>query len=165
MTYCIKNYLKLVTFILMSVIFGAAYPDSSPSQWLTPHNNARKAVGVPALTWDAKLAKFAKSYAEKRKKDCSLVHSTGPYGENMFWRSSKTSTPSQAVAGWLSEKRGYNAGSNTCRIADCGHYTQIVWRSTTKVGCAKVECEGGRGGAIFVCEYDPPGNFYGEKPY
>jgi pathogenesis-related protein 1 len=44
----------------------------------------------------------------------------------------------------------------------CGHYTQIVWRNTKAVGCAV----GGKGAReVWVCDYDPPGNYVGQRPY
>src|SRR3979409_941582 len=40
-----------------------------------------------------------------------------------------------------------------------GHFTQVVWKSTTKLGCAKNTCSlGGVSGTLWACEYDPPGN-------
>jgi pathogenesis-related protein 1 len=44
----------------------------------------------------------------------------------------------------------------------CGHYTQIVWRDTTSVGCAAQSCPQGE---IWVCDYSPPGNYVGQHPY
>ncbi|CAH1441532.1 unnamed protein product [Lactuca virosa] len=45
----------------------------------------------------------------------------------------------------------------------CGHYTQVVWRNSVRLGCARVQCNND---AWFVtCNYDPPGNYVGEKPY
>ncbi|XP_074277958.1 pathogenesis-related protein PR-1-like [Silene latifolia] len=125
---------------------------------------ARKAVGVGPLTWDYKLANYAKAYGNLRSRDCSMIHSNGPYGENLYRGSGQSWTPGHAVAGWLSENRYYNRYANTCRARDCGHYTQIVWRSTKRVGCARVVCARGVG-VLFVCEYYPPGNFNGERPY
>jgi hypothetical protein len=40
-----------------------------------------------------------------------------------------------------------------------GHFTQLVWRSTKQVGCGHVQC---KGNDIYVCEYDPPGNWEGQ---
>ncbi|KAG2241715.1 hypothetical protein Bca52824_090288 [Brassica carinata] len=40
----------------------------------------------------------------------------------------------------------------------------IVWKSTQRIGCAHVICNGG-GGVLLACSYDPPGNFLGRRPY
>ncbi|CAN1284637.1 Pathogenesis-related protein PRB1-3 [Linum perenne] len=77
------------------------------------------------------VASYAQSYAIQRSAgECELVHSGGPYGENLA----------------------------------CGHYTQVVWRRTTTIGCAKAACSSGYG-TFVVCSYSPRGNIIGQKPY
>ncbi|GAB4838205.1 hypothetical protein Ancab_027735 [Ancistrocladus abbreviatus] len=134
------------------------------NQFLAPQNAIRKALRLQPLKWDNRLATYAQWWGNQRKMDCSMVHSNGPYGENIFWGAGQRWTPGQAVAGWISERRWYDYLTNTCVGVDCGHYTQIVWRTTNRVGCAKVICLRGAG-TLFVCDYDPPGNFDGERPY
>ncbi|PKU60290.1 pathogenesis-related protein PR-1-like [Dendrobium catenatum] len=136
-----------------------------PSQFLSPHNAIRSPLKLTPLTWDLQLMQYAESYALRRRSDCALVHSGGPYGENIFWGSGSGWSPAQAVAAWGGEGRWYSIKANTCVVGrECGHYTQIVWRSTRRIGCATVNCVGGRG-QFMVCEYDPPGNYIGERPY
>ena len=136
-----------------------------PGQFLGPHNAARSSIGLPPLAWDPRLARYAEQYTRRRRSDCALVHSNGPYGENIFWGSGTGWSPAQAVAAWVGERRWYRYGTNTCAAGDnCGHYTQIVWSGTKSLGCAMVTCSGGRGQFV-VCNYDPPGNYVGEKPY
>ncbi|KAG6525160.1 pathogenesis-related protein PR-1-like [Zingiber officinale] len=137
---------------------------AAATQFLRSQNAARAAVGLPPLSWDARLARYAAAYAGARRRDCALVHSSGPYGENIFWGSGARWRPAQAAAAWVRERRWYHYGSNSCSGRECGHYTQIVWRSTRRLGCAMVECSARRG-VFAVCEYDPPGNYIGEKPY
>ncbi|XP_022135282.1 pathogenesis-related protein PR-1-like [Momordica charantia] len=148
---------------------GAAAPARNDralqKQFLAPHNAARYALRLAPLVWDAKLARYAQSYANKRRGDCALRHSGGPYGENIFWGSGNAWTPAQAVADWVSERQWYSYWANSCVEGElCGHYTQIVWRSTRRIGCARVTCNAG-GGVFITCNYDPPGNYIGERPY
>ena len=100
------------------------------------------------MTWNSTVAAYAEKYAKERIKDCMLV----PYGENHFKGSGKESTAAEAMASWVSEKQYYNYKSNRCASGKvCGHYTQVVWRNSTKLGCARVKCNSGD---IFViCSY------------
>ncbi len=64
---------------------------------------------------------------------------------------------------WGNEKPDYFYAKNKCKPRKmCGHYTQIVWKTTKKVGCAKIICDEMD---VWVCNYDPPGNWIGQKPY
>lgn len=133
-------------------------------QFLIPHNKLRAERRLPPLKWSKKLANYASWWAHKRQGDCALIHSNGKYGENLFWGSGKDWKPSDAVAAWGAEKRNYNYKTNSCgKNKDCLHYTQIVWRKSLKVGCAKVVCRSGD--TIIACNYDPYGNVIGQKPF
>ncbi|XP_065871360.1 pathogenesis-related protein 1-like [Euphorbia lathyris] len=135
----------------------------APQDYINAHNAARAAVGVGPMTWDENVAAYARNYAEQRRGDCNLVHSGGPYGENIAWGSSEL-FGTDAVKMWVDEKAFYNYDSNTCAAGEqCGHYTQVVWRNSVRLGCAKVRCN--TGGTFITCNYDPPGNFVGQKPY
>jgi pathogenesis-related protein 1 len=83
------------------------------------------------------------------------------YGENLFMISGGSASPSEVVASWANEALDYDIRANTCS-GICGHYTQIVWAKTRTVGCA-VAADQFR--EIWVCEYDPPGNYIGYWPY
>jgi uncharacterized protein YkwD len=126
------------------------------------HNAVRKKVGVPPLRWSRSLARHAQSWADRlAAQDCALKHRpSDKYGENLFW-SSQPATASEVVAEWGSEAAGYDHRTNRCK-ATCGHYTQVVWSSTKIVGCGVASCGGGD---VWVCNYDPPGNIVGRKPY
>ncbi|GAB4853594.1 hypothetical protein Ancab_017785 [Ancistrocladus abbreviatus] len=156
--------LLLLPLLNCATLSFATTSAATINQYLAPHNAARRSLGLPALKWDNRLAEYAQWWANQRKYDCAMVHSNGPYGENMFWGAGQGWTPGQAVLGWLSERQFYDYYSNTCSEDDCGHYTQIVWRKTTRVGCAEAVCAGGAG-TIFVCDYNPPGNVDGQWPY
>ncbi|CAD5311411.1 unnamed protein product [Arabidopsis thaliana] len=93
-----------------------------------------------------------------------LVHSNGPYGENIFWAGKNNWSPRDIVNVWADEDKFYDVKGNTCEPQHmCGHYTQIVWRDSTKVGCASVDCS--NGGVYAICVYNPPGNYEGENPF
>jgi pathogenesis-related protein 1 len=99
----------------------------------------------------------------------------GKYGENLYWggalnwsdgrKELQKVSPAQVVNGWGSEKVNYDYASNSCMPGKiCGHYTQMVWRTTNTVGCARAVCEDTQQ-QVWVCQYQPAGNIVGEKPY
>ncbi|XP_072973665.1 pathogenesis-related protein PR-1-like [Typha angustifolia] len=142
----------------------ATSPSVVISQFVSAHNAARQQVGVPPLTWDTKLAWYAKAYAAQRRGDCQLDHSPGyAYGENIFWGQGRRWSAADAVAAWVAEKQWYHYDTNSCSGEECSHYTQIVWRTTKRLGCAKIVCNSGD--SFMVCEYYPPGNYVGARPY
>ena len=126
------------------------------------HNAVRKQVGVAPLRWSRALARHAQSWADRLAvNDCALKHRpSDKYGENLFW-SSQPATASEVVAEWASEAAHYDRRTNRCK-ATCGHYTQVVWATTKSLGCGAAPCGGGE---VWVCNYDPPGNIVGRKPY
>jgi uncharacterized protein YkwD len=138
------------------------------------HNAARAAVvpaanpAIPPLMWSSTVASTAQAWADK----CNFKHSGGKYGENIY-ATSGSATPADVVGSWVGEAKDYDYATNTCGAGKvCGHYTQVVWRNSMNLGCGVTDCTtnspfGGGGGAwqFWVCNYDPPGNFNGEKPY
>ncbi|KAL5560890.1 hypothetical protein UlMin_030637 [Ulmus minor] len=137
---------------LISLVFLALFSPSngqnSQQDYLNAHNTAPN---------------YALAYANTRKSDCNLVHSNGNYGENLA-KGSGTLTGKAAVDLWVAEKPNYDYYSNTCVGGkQCLHYTQVVWRDSTKVGCARVQCS--NGSYFVICSYDPPGNYVDELPY
>ncbi|XP_071690137.1 pathogenesis-related protein 1C-like [Rutidosis leptorrhynchoides] len=160
--------LKLISFsliITISFLTLSINAQNSQQDYLDAHNSARHEVGVADIGWDDTLAAYAQNYANERIGDCNLVHSGGPYGENLFWGSGAPFSGTDAVNDWVSEKSYYDHTTNTCANGQvCGHYTQVVWRSSIHVGCARVQCTN-NGGYFIICSYNPPGNVEGESPY
>lgn len=119
---------------------------------LATHNKLRKLHDAPTMQWDNELALYAEKYASK----CEFKHSHGEYGENLA-----AGYPSAAAAinGWYTEKKDYSY-QQAKFSSRTGHFTQLVWKSSTKLGCAIVKCDGKNGtpGDYLVCEYNPPGN-------
>jgi hypothetical protein len=144
------------------------------------HNQVRAAVQtatpLPPLEWDPSLAANAKAWAMMCNNTDGtpqiMDHSTAafrsmgqPYyvGENIF-ASGGDATPQAAVNLWASEGANYNYANNTCSGSTCGHYTQVVWRATVKLGCAKQNCPAIQFPSTILCDYGPGGNS-GGKPY
>ncbi|XP_043710092.1 pathogenesis-related protein 1A-like [Telopea speciosissima] len=130
------------------------------------HNAVRTSLGLVPLTWNETVAEYAQRYADQRSGDCQLVHSQGPYGENLYWASgaAELETATAAVKAWVDEKSDYDYATNTCVNGKmCGHYTQVVWKNSQQLGCASVKCSDNA--YLSVCSYYPPGNYIGERPY
>ncbi|XP_043943910.1 glioma pathogenesis-related protein 1 isoform X2 [Protopterus annectens] len=146
------------------------------------HNYYRSRVNPPAsnmryMTWDHALAKTARAWARK----CQFKHNIhlqtpgkvhpefSPVGENLWAGAPVPSfNASMAVKNWYDEVKDYDYASRACSKV-CGHYTQVVWDESYKVGCAVQKCSSISGtnmknGAIFVCNYGPAGN-YPRRPY
>jgi pathogenesis-related protein 1 len=135
-------------------------------EMLTAHNRVRSRVAVPPLAWSGEIAAVAQQWADHLLTTGRFVHRPkAQYGENLYEvrGTAGGATPAQVVAGWAGEVKDYDAARNTCRAgAMCGHYTQLVWRDTKQVGCAVARQ---RTREVWVCNYGPPGNWIGERPY
>ncbi len=144
-----------------------------PSAMVAAHNQWRSQVGVPRLKWSEKLVDVAQSWADTLKnRGCGFYHSGNGYGENLYkaspliWsngqRDFQDKTPKEVIDSWGSEIKYYNYANNSCSGV-CGHYTQVVWKGTTEVGCAMSVCDDKS--QIWACSYSPAGNIVGQKPY
>jgi pathogenesis-related protein 1 len=152
---------------------GGAPSDTEPTAvaGITAAHNAARAAAMPPASpdlppfeWSGEVAAVAQTYAEK----CTFQHSGGMYGENLY-ATSGSSTPAEVVKSWVSESANYDYATDTCK-AVCGHYTQVVWRGSAHLGCGVANCMdnspfGGGAWQFWVCNYDPAGNFVGQKPY
>ncbi|EFQ31695.1 SCP-like extracellular protein [Colletotrichum graminicola] len=131
---------------------------------LDAHNAARSDVGVSPLEWDDSLAADALEWANHLLSVGSLTHSqTANQGENLYMQSNEDSPNVNAADAWIKEKEDYKGDTiSETNYMGFGHYTQIVWESTTKVGLAVAS---NSQGTYVVARYSPPGNFIGQKPY
>jgi pathogenesis-related protein 1 len=137
-------------------------PTSLSQDMLAAHTAVRATVAVNPFVWSAQLAEVAQDWANHLIATGSFGHHPGNrYGENLYSISGGTASPAQVVGYWAEEVRGYDLRSNTC-AGVCGHYTQIVWDKTRTVGCAVAT---DRQREVWVCNYDPPGNVIGYRPY
>ncbi|XP_008150183.1 peptidase inhibitor 16 isoform X2 [Eptesicus fuscus] len=138
-------------------------------------HNLYRAQAAPAaanmlqMRWDAELAAFAKAYAQQ----CVWGHNKerGRRGENLFAIMDEGVDVPLAVKEWHVEREHYNFSAATCaRGQMCGHYTQVVWAKTERIGCGSHFCEKLQGVEetnihLLVCNYEPPGNVKGHRPY
>lgn len=173
----------------LSCVACAVTPSSSARSlvlnqglFLSAHNEVRVALGLTKLTWSEPLAEYAQVWANTlaTRYACSMQHRSEvgrddwQVGENLFWAGARRWTdgrrelepisPRRVVALWAEEVKDYDYANNQCRSgAQCGHYTQIVWRDTQAMGCAAAIC--GDLGQIWVCNYSPAGNWLGQRPY
>ncbi|MGB1309823.1 MAG: CAP domain-containing protein [Leucothrix sp.] len=146
------------------------------------HNVVRTKKRLAGLVWSDTLAGHAQEWADHLAKvnNCQLNHRPNSgemkreYGENLWWagadvwsdgsRRSQTVTIEKVVSAWASEAANYNYDANSCQPGkQCNNYTQIMWQDTTSVGCGYQQCEDKS--QVWVCNYNPPGNFVDKKPY
>lgn len=134
------------------------------------HNVFRRktAGGLPDLVWDNSIAAYAQSWANHLKKNnnCNMEHRSGSnnkkkYGENLAWAGGQEFSSLDPVQMWYDEIKDYDYKNNSCSGV-CGHYTQVVWKKSKRVGCGMARCGKSE---VWVCNYDPPGNYVGQKPY
>lgn len=144
---------------------------------LDAHNAVRaQATPVPSpalepLAWSPHAEEVAREWAER----CRFEHNPdrGHLGENLAATTPGAWTPPRVVTDWASEARDYDYANNRCAAGEvCGHYTQLVWRATTGVGCVVKTCTENSPFApdfttwqLWVCNYTPAGNVVGQKPY
>ncbi|KAL2927636.1 Pathogenesis-related protein 1C [Bienertia sinuspersici] len=161
----LRNF-SLVVTIATFALAQICNAQNSPQDYVDAHNVARATVGVGNLHWDDQVATYAQNYAQQLVGDCNIHHSGGPYGENIAGGEGATAsfTGKDAVQMWVDEKANYDYNSNTCaQNKVCGHYTQVVWRDSIRLGCARAQCN--RGPYFVICNYAPAGNIIGQKPY
>ncbi|VEU20652.1 DEKNAAC101602 [Brettanomyces naardenensis] len=147
-----------ICVILIATTICAAF--DFESTYLERHNHFRRLQeDTPDLNWNTSIADIAQSYADKYSCDGKLVHSGNGFhgqglGENLavgFDFQSATS-----VDAWYNEIKLYNF-SDPGFAESTGHFTQLVWKSSTIVGCGFRNC-GGQVGTYIVCNYFPAGN-------
>ncbi|KAF9942239.1 hypothetical protein BGZ75_001386 [Mortierella antarctica] len=122
---------------------------------LDTHNKHRARHQAPPLTWNNEAAKFGNNWIQA----CQFKHSGGKFGENLAagYKDFKA-----VIDGWYSEVKFYQYG-NPGFSMKTGHFTQVVWKGTKSVGCAKKFCPNSNW-TIYICNYAPPGNMMGAFP-
>lgn len=142
-------------------------PGALEAQLLDFHNVERAQVGAAPLGWDPTLATAAGRYATELAKLGTLRHSPAEdrpgQGENLWMGTRGAFTPARMVGGWIGEKSMFRPGifpdvSTNGAWQSVGHYTQMIWRGTTRLGCA---IRSSARDDYLVCRYAPAGNVIG----
>ena len=148
------------------------YRSNFDGRLLAAQNRERASLGLPPLRWAPDLATGARQWSDHLARTAGFSHSPDTPGEELLgeniWGGDPGAFAPEAMIGlWIGEKRNFQLGtfphnSRTGRVADVSHYTQLIWRSTTEVGCAL-----SRGAAeeILVCRYRHPGNVIGQQVF
>lgn len=148
---------------------GAVDPGIIAGEVLARHNDARRRAGVAPLAWDPALAAGARAYAADLARLNAMRHSPKALrpgqGENLWMGTRDYFRPSAMVDAWASERSMFRPArfpdvSTTGNWADVGHYTQMIWPRTTRVGCAIGKSAWSD---ILVCRYWPSGNVTGQS--
>ncbi|XP_073080458.1 peptidase inhibitor 16 isoform X3 [Manis javanica] len=171
---CLPAFLLPLLLLAAPTSPAAALSDDEKRAMVELHNLYRAQASPPAanmlqMRWDEELAAFAKAYAQQ----CVWGHNKerGRRGENLFAITDEGMDVPLAMEEWHHEREHYNLSAATCHRGQmCGHYTQVVWAKTERIGCGSHFCEKLQGVEetniqLLVCNYEPPGNVKGQRPY
>ncbi|EXJ93633.1 hypothetical protein A1O1_02025 [Capronia coronata CBS 617.96] len=156
---------------------AAAVPTTVSSDYqqgiLDSHNIHRRNATVSNLVWSDEMASIAAQIASS----CVYAHDTsaggGGYGQNIGAGAPPSDIPAmitdEMYNGEINYYPAYGVEPDMSNFEKWGHYSQIVWKSTTSVGCATQYCPNGLANTgsgvspyFTVCNYSPPGNFGGQ---
>jgi len=158
------------------------------------HDAARLEVGVGPVEWSPDVAAFAQQWADHLAATGKFEHrpyasppaaegvpqppAADPaadlpkqiYGENLAFSSTPNYSPTDGARRWYAEKKDYEPGTPIPKdfsMFKAGHYTQMVWSKTKKIGAGKAVVQTGEfaGWTVIVCSYDPSGNWQGVAPF
>ncbi|CEG81570.1 hypothetical protein RMATCC62417_15758 [Rhizopus microsporus] len=147
--------LVTVAVILATLLHTAdAASRSSVKNILKVTNSLRAKHHAPPLKWSNKLATYAQNWSNR----CVFEHSQGQYGENLAYGYPNWGS---VIRDWYSEVKDYNYDHPQF---NAGHFTQLVWKETTEVGCGAKVCNNLCPGCkLYTCSYKVPGNMMGDN--
>ncbi|ROW03632.1 hypothetical protein VPNG_07195 [Cytospora leucostoma] len=168
----VQVQVQTVTVQTITVTAAPNIPSTAPqftntalftSAVLNSTNFYRREHNASAVSWNDTLASYASSYLSSMGSlspdsgsECDFAHSGGPYGENLAIGCGDVTG---CVGLWGDEREEYDF-DNPGFSEETGHFTQLVWKDTTAVGCGRRLC--GERAWYLVCEYWPRGNVIGE---
>ena len=169
MSVLLKRLVLAIVSTALAAPAAAQAPVLDPlsARLLAAHNRERAAVGVPPLQWDPVLAAAAASYGPALAAAGRLQHSPRQarpgQRENLWMGTRGAFSPEQMIGTWTAEKRMFRPGffpavSTTGNWLDVSHYTTMIWRTTSRLGCAIYSTASWD---YLICRYSPPGNIDG----
>jgi hypothetical protein len=132
---------------------------SAMTEILDIHNQARAKLNLGKLVWDCDLASYAQEWADhgvaEHRADCF-------FGESIFVGGAPDISPNIGIQRWINEGSAWDNKNAVCQTGKtCTHYTQLMWKKTTKIGCGINRGLTGPWKMMLVCNYDPAGNTAG----
>jgi len=128
-------------------------------KYLAAHNKYRCMHGVPPMKWNKDIAKNAQKWADKsggKMKHSDKAFRQGVSGFSYLGENLAMGIKGEgAVKAWYSEIKDTDGGKVAKFNSKTGHYTQVVWKGSTALGC-------GEKGNLVVCMYGPGGNMGGQ---
>lgn len=166
-------FARFVAASLLTIATSAAAQPQSfaaqfPARILAAHNAQRAALGLPLLVWDPALGAGAAAYAQQMAMTGRFEHSDRSQrrgvGENLWSGSHGAFSVEAMVGAWSSERRDFVPGifpnnSRTGNWMDIAHYTQMIWPTTQRIGCALAA---NPRADYLICRYSPAGNIDGK---
>jgi uncharacterized protein YkwD len=154
----------LILFLIPAILALSAGDEALAREMLPLHNHFRATLKLKPLVWSDRVAATAQDWANTLLMTGHFAHRPkNKYGENLYEVRGRNATAAEAFEAWASEAKMYDYKSNTCHQGGpCGHYTQIVWANTRELGCAVARSPSRE---VWVCNYNPPGNYIGQRPY
>lgn len=182
--------LLLLSMNLVTNARADSLTETEKNRILEAHNQVRaqvakgqlgkqpSAANMSVLVWDEALERVAQGWADQ----CVFSHNdervteyrtaggeSSSVGGNLFATSVDEKVPTEAVKSWLAEHTRFTFGPVSRKaVPATGHYTQLAWAATRRVGCAQATCPSLVSGArdqLLVCNYAPAGNFISNVPY
>lgn len=150
-------------FFLQSKLFSSKSSDFE-NEALQVHNEYRREHGVPPLVLNKDITKISQKWAEELAKNDEMSYSSNQtYGESVYcgWTADPNTKikARDCVDKWYSEINDFSFGREPEQLK-CGHFTQLVWRSTKEIGVGSARSKSGK--LYVVANYFPPGNYSGK---
>jgi hypothetical protein len=168
----VRSKLPLGILLCSPLLLGATIERADfNSRLLAAHNSERARIGVPSMDWDPTLAADARVWANELAATGRFEHSPDKpgkplQGENLWAGTPRAFSPEAMVGLWKAERSDYRPGvfpsnSRSGDVENVGHYTQLIWRNSHRVGCASAV---GHEEEFLVCRYSEAGNISGQRP-